>query len=443
MRLLGSLLLLSLLPPPAGAAAQPEPEGALWSTGTYVRAVLEASPEVQQAREDSSAAAAVRRSQFARAYFPSLAFAAVLRPAQLAGGPRFTFGSWRAGADDLTLTPGLNWNFFNSFKDELSLRSKSLKQRAADLEFETRLQNTALGAVRTYYGLFLRDKLLAVSAQNLSVQKAQYELTLDRYQHGMKSLSDLLKTETDWQSTRLSAETAQAQRRLALFRFNVAVTRAEDSPAAFPDPAGAVPPAVPDLEAGLRSALLDRPEMRKDRLSLELADADYRLAKISAGPGLSLDFDLSQRYDAAYGRPPTSYGLRNTDYNFTLKLALPSAFNLYSQTQDVAAAGAQWRKSRQGSEALRRALREEVYQAHIELMRAIRSHEIALRKEDISRQNLEIVQEQYSQGSADVIRLSQAQADYFNAQQERVQSFHDANVNWARWQVAIGVPIWR
>lgn len=435
-------LLLFLLWLPASPAAGASADGLAWSATGYVRAVLRASPEVRQSLESLGKERAEERSRRAKTYFPSLTFTGVLNPAELAPGDRFTFDAWRANANDLTLTPGASWNLFNNFRDSLRLRNSRLGRDQAEQDLETARQGRALEALRAYYGLLLRDKLLEVARQNSKVQRGQYELTLDRYEHGMKSLSDLLKTETDWRSSELGVQTAQAQRRLALFKFNVLIEREEGLEASFPPSLALGTTEAPRLEEDLRSALLDRPEMKKNRLELKAADNTYKLAKIEALPALSLDFDLTHPYDAQYGETAPSFGMGTAVYALTLKLSLPSSFNFYSQAQDVIAARATWRKKRLSRETLRRKTREEVYQAHIELMRALRSHEISLRKEDISRQNLEIVQEQYSQGSADVIRLSQAQTDYVNAQKERMQAFHDANINRARYQRAIGEPIW-
>ncbi|MFH1723604.1 MAG: TolC family protein [Elusimicrobiota bacterium] len=433
----------------AGAATASAPDEAAqagpiaWSTASYVRAVLDAAPEVRQTLEAMASSKAKERSDFAKSFFPALSFSAVLNPAKLAPGDRFTFDDWKIPANDLTLSPGASWNLFNNYRDKLGVRSNRLGRKVAEQNLESSRQSQALTALSAYYGLLLQKKLLEVARQNLKVQHEQYQLTLDRYEHGMKSLSDLLKTETDWRSSELNMETVEAQRRLALFRFNVLIGLEEDTPVALPESLSLGTTEAPRLNEGLRGALMHRPEIRRNLLELENADISYRLARINIGPTLSLDFDFSHPYDAPYGRTAADSGLKAAVYNVTMKLALPGAFNVYSQAQDLMAARADWRSSRQTRESLRRQIREEAYRAHIELLRALRTNEIAMRKEDISRQNLEIVKEQYSQGSADVIRLSEAQSDHVNAQVERVQAFHDTNLNYARYLVAIGEPIWR
>lgn len=408
-----------------------------------MRAALAASPQVAGSREDLAAADASLGARFARAYLPALSLSATLAPTRLAPGARFTFGSWRGTANDVELAPGVSWNLFNGFKDTLDVRTTRLDRDISEQSLQTERQARALGALRSYYGLLLRDQLLEVARENLKAQRQQYELTLAQYNHGMKSLSDLLKTETDWRTSELNLQTAEAERRLALFRFNVLIEADEDAEAAFGDTLSLDTTTFPLLEEGLRRALVERPEMRRNRLQLDRADVAYRRSNLDAWPSLALDFDLTHPYSVLYEERAGPFGVGSTQYGFTLRLSLPASFNVYSQAKDVEAARARWRRSRHDHEALRRQIREEVYESYLGLLRAVRSYEISVRKEDISRQNLDLVYEQYEQGSADVIRLSQAQLDYVNARTERMRAFHDASLGRASYLQSIGEPIWR
>lgn len=423
---------------PAGAQ-----EPVRWSSAAYVAAVLELSPEVKTSRENLASRSAELRSRLAKDFFPSFGLSATMNPAELDPGGRFTFDSWRFSANDVAITPSASWNLFNSFQDYLTLRSNQLVRDSTRQDLEQSLQSRALSAVRGYYGLLLRQSLVRVAHQNRKAQREQYLLTKDRYQHGMKSLSDLLKTETDWRSAELGVATEEAQHRLRLFRFNVQIARDEGKEVSFPDDLPLGTTVLPSLPAGLRRALIERPEMKRNRLQLERADVAYRRSVLNVAPSLALDFNYSDSHLSPFGAARSPMGFGGAAYGFTLQLSLPSSFNFYSQVQDLKAANAAWRISRNESETLRRRIREEVYQAHIGLARALRSHEISLRKEDISKQNLDIVKEQYSQGSADVIRLSEALRDYVNAQTERMRAFNDTNISHAEYRVAIGEPIWR
>lgn len=438
-----ALLLLSLPVRAEVVAAAGGASPARWTPESYVRAALSLSPEARSSEASRDGAAARAKAKWARAFAPSLSLSARATPAKFGRRGLFSFDTWRPASNDLSLTPGLSWNLFNSFQDLLAARSSELSREAAGDSLEATRQSEALDALRAYWGLFLRERIVEVSRQNLAIQVEQYDLTQDRYKHGMKSLSDLLKTETDWRSAELRVESDEATRRLALFRFNISVGGDEGAPAALQADLTLGTTHPPLLEAGLRQAIARRPELEKARRELVQAETSHTLAKIAAGPTLALDFDGSHAWNGDYGRRSLEFGAGTSVYGFALKLALPGSFNFYSQAQDVRASRSDLRRSTEALEAQRRAVREEVYQSHIELSRALRSHEIAARKEDISRQNLDLVKQEYSEGSADVIRLSQAQSDYVNAQVERMQALHDVKINTARWKRAVGEPIWR
>ena len=56
--------------------------------------------------------------------------------------------------------------------------------------------------------------------------------------------------------------------------------------------------------------------------------------------------------------------------------------------------------------------------------------------------SLELVGRQYRQGAADAIRMNQAQNDYLNARVERALALHDIFIDRARYQRAVGDPLW-
>jgi outer membrane protein TolC len=426
----------------AGPAAAKTVEPVRWSTAAYVRAALEASPAVRQSRDRLEAARLREKSQFARTMLPTLSLSASMNPAELAPQNRFTFDAWRGSANDWSVSPSMSWNLFNNFKDSIANRTSALSSESGKESVEIARQQQALDALQTYYRTLRAERLVAVAEQNRKIQKDSYDLTQDRYKHGMKSLTDLLKTETDWRSAELELENRKAQYRLSLFQFNVLIERDEGTEVLFPADLQLGTTEAPRLDDGLRDAMRARPEMRRNRNELETADLAWRRAKIDAGPTLSLDFSYSDPVTGSFQTTRTEFGLQDATYGFTLKLSLPSSFNVYSQVQTLRAARADWRRSRETRTALSRTVRTEVYRTHNELLRALRSYEIALRKEDISRQNLELVKEQYSQGSANVIRLSEAQRDFVRAQTERLDAFRDANIGRASYRRAIGESIW-
>ncbi len=438
MMLLKTLLITLAFSTPTNAA-----EPVAWTPEAYVQAVLENSPDVIQAKERLTGAHATERSQWASSMLPSLSFSASLKPAKLAPSNRFTFDAWQGSANDFTLSPGASWNLFNHFKDSITNRTNALSANSAEENLETARQQAALDAMNAYYRLLRAGRIVGVAEKNRDVQKENYDLTQNRYKNGMKSLFDLLKTETDWRSAELTLENRIAQHRLSLFQFNILIEHDEAAEVKFPDDLTLGTTEVPKLDSGLRGALNRRPEMKRNRNELEAADLAYRRAKINAGPTLALDFSYNDSVSGSFRTKTADFGLHDATYGLVLSLSLPSKLNFYSQVKNIVKAKSDWRRSRESKRSLDRTVRTDVYRAHTELSRALRSYEIALRKEAISKQNLELIKEQYKDGSVDVIRLSQVQIDFVNSQIERLDAFRDSSIARAGYRRAIGESIWR
>jgi outer membrane protein TolC len=157
-------------------------------------------------------------------------------------------------------------------------------------------------------------------------------------------------------------------------------------------------------------------------------------------PALSLDFSWSNDQAAGFGgtysnTPP------NPRYWLGLSLALPSGFNGLSQAGRVSEARANLRSARAALREAEKSVTGEVASARIELERALSALGTARRKAEIAAESLSLVTQHYRQGSADVIRLGQAQLDNLDALTQRAQALHDAVLSRARYAYATGGPL--
>lgn len=435
LRLLFPAALAAVLAPPARAQ-----DGRRWSPAAYVRAVLESSPDAARSRLALKAAAARWKSALASAALPTLSFSADAVPYGHTPADSYAYHPWRLNASDVGVNSGLRWNLFNSFADELEVRFASLSKETADAELESGLRSLALSALRVYYDLALKGRILEVSEGNLKAQETQFALTQDLYKHGMKSYTDLLKSETDLLSSRLRLASARADIQKTLARFNTLLRRDPSAPAE-PEPLSEPEdPGLPASGTDLREAFLKRPELRRARLDEDKASAGLRKTVRESAPALSLDALWQRQETATFGRP-SSFGIPNPNYRLALTLALPSGFNAYSQAQNSLASRAELERAREARQAQELQVRQEVALSRAELERALETLRVASRKEEISRENLGLVSDQYQQGRADVIRLGQAQLDYLEAQVQRAQAMHDAHAAAAEYRFAAGEPL--
>ncbi|MDD5658062.1 MAG: TolC family protein [Elusimicrobia bacterium] len=405
----------------------------------YVRAALEASPEVRQAAALFEASRQAWRSQAAAAWLPTLGAGAGAVPYGHDPAAGYAFRHWSLSRPDLAFQESVNLNLFNSFADYYKTRQAALARETAGSVLDASRQNRAFSAAQSFYDLGLKDRLLDVAVENLKIQKDGYDLTLDLYRNGMKSLADLLKSETDWRSSELLVSQAEAERRRALLQFNLLIDRPADAGAVLEVDLEPGTTVLPGLSVDVEYALSRRPELVFARLAVAAAETAASDAVRAGAPQFSADAAWSRTGNGSrVGNPEPS-----PNYRLALSLSLPLGFNGASQIFNAASARARAAAARQDLGATIRQVRSEVHSAFIALGQALDAHRIAALKQDIARRNLELVNEQYKQGSADVIRLAQAQLDYLQARTEKSQALFGAFTSRFQYRLAIGEPLWK
>ncbi len=423
-----TLTLLSLISLPS--------EAGNFTPAAYARAVLAASPEVRQARETLAASDAQRKSQWASAALPTVSLTGVGTPFGHSSLRSGRYNRWHLQREDLKFTTTLNLNIFNSWQDFQKVRASSRSRESAWASLRGTEQTRSFEAIKAFFDLNLKNKLLEVAEQNRAAQESQFKLTQDLYQNGMKSLSDLLKSETDWRSGELRVASAEAEERLALLRFNLLIEREPLQSASLEADLSPGTTEMPRVADDVVRALTQRPEIIRSRKDLERIEIARQQALQGMLPTLGIDANWSR---TDYG--PASSTL-NPTYKVGLALSMPFNYNFVSQLFSYRSASADKKRQEAALALAERSTREELHAAYISLDRAFKAYRISIQKESLSERNLGIVTEQYRQGSADVIRLAQAQLDLLNARVERAQALNDTFINRAAYRLAVGDPVW-
>jgi outer membrane protein len=426
--------LFILLLPAGSAFAEP------FTSEAYLHRAFELAPEVASSQQAFRAAQYQWKQAITDAWLPALSASANLNPWGYNPLNGNTWNGWQADAVDVGYSAGLTMNLFNSFYDWRHIRQLSLTRDAAAAVLDQTRQTIALNALTAYLDLFLKQKLKAVSDVDMAAQKAQYDLTLDYYRHGMKSKSDLLKSETDWHSSELRDLSTESDRKKSLYHFNLLINRPVEEPAELPELEQG-PTRFMDVDEAVRRAAVERPELRQSAFTLKNSELNAQQAEQNFLPKLQATFNYNEARTPSFGIA----GLSSTSrpyYYFGLALSLPVGYTGASQVYAYNAAKAQARQAAFDRATLLRTVKEGVHFARIALDLTIDSYRIGIERELIAQENLDIVLEQYREGSADVIRLSQARADYLQAQTDRLTFLHDTQLNWLQYRQAMGEPIW-
>jgi len=430
MKLSFALAVLALLSSPALADG--------FTISSYTAVALASSPEVRSAEDAYNAADAALKGQAAAMVLPTLGFSYTQYPYghDPLSSYRYEHGRFAPRLGQAVTTA--NWNLFNSFEDLQKTRAAAMTRRAARAAWTAARQDRAFAAISAFYDLDSKTELLGVAQQNLRDQKKQYDQSLDLYKNGMKSLADLLKSETDMRSSELRLISAESERKKALVEFNDLIDRGAFAEAALTVNLQAGATDLPLVEADFSRALELRPEVVQAREELDRARVAVQQAVQGFLPSLKADATWTRtRYAAGGGTT-----LPNPNHQVGLSLSLPVGFNGFTQGWAVSSARAQQRRAEAARRSAERTVKSDVYNAYINLERVSSSYTVALLKEEIAARSLELVGRQYQQGAADAIRMNQAQNDYLNARVERALALHDIFIDRARYKRAVGEPLW-
>jgi outer membrane protein TolC len=429
-----ALTLLAASPAAAPAAPAPPPVSAPLTARRYVAAVLAASPEIAQAEESWRAARDAYRSREAATFLPTLSFTAQDYPYGDDPTYSYAFHGARLRRSDATFTTSAGWNLFHGFQDWLKTLSAGDAAESASRSLDAARQDRAYAALQTFYQLESRERLVEVARQDLDAQKTQYEQTRDLYKQGLKSQSDLYKSENDWRASEIRMASAQADYKGSLQPFNELLNRPPWEEHALSDDLTPGATDLPPLEEDAARLPERRPEIASALLDARTARRARRQALLAALPTLSVDAAWN-RTDAP-GSSPTSHG------QIGLALSLPFGFNGVSQVYDYAAARARARRAQAAADLSLRSARNDLYAAWVGLQRAILVYDLAERQEQIAARGLDIVAAQYQQGATDALRMTQARSDLLSARVQKATALQDIFVNRAAYRRAAGEPLW-
>lgn len=427
---LAAAALLSLLAPFAGAET--------FSTTTYMQAVFAASPDLEAAQNSLESAKNSYANSMINGYLPSMSLSAAT-PLWAYNGTRWD--GLRLNRNEITSSAQINWNIYNMGKDSLSLRGASISRDIAELSYKSTKQNEAMTALTNYYNLLTDQKLLDVARRDLTDQEAQYNLSQNLYKDGLQSLTDLLQSETNWRASQMRLTSAEATYQQQLLTFNTQINREPFAPVELTDAANESTSTLAAVQGDFERALRDRFEMQSAEASVRNAEITYRQAVLAQAPVFSVDFNWTKSGLQMFGLPSSSAS-PNPSYSIGASLSVPLGFFWMAQRNEIKNAAFTRRAASLTLENRRRSIRSSVVSARIALELNSSSLGLSKLKKTIAQQKLRLVEEQYRQGVADSIKLTQAQNDDLAAQQDYTTLLYQLELKRAQYHESVGIPLW-
>src|SRR5919106_2168886 len=205
------------------------------------------------------------------------------------GSSRSTAGGVVAGSGSVgqfTAGPSLNWeiDLWGRIRRQIESDSAAAQASAADLA-NARLSAQANMAIN-YFSMRISEQRMRVYQASVAAYTRSVEIVQNQLDAGIVSRVDLAQAQTQLEQTRAQLVAENITR--ATFEHAVAVL-AGKAPSELSVEPGPVPPAVPTVEPGIPSTLLERrPDIASAERQMAAANAQIGVAVAAYYPSISL-----------------------------------------------------------------------------------------------------------------------------------------------------------
>ncbi|CAJ0873177.1 Outer membrane efflux protein BepC [freshwater sediment metagenome] len=291
---------------------------------------------------------------------------------------------------------------------------------AADLSEQSILQD----AVKAYMNVLRDTAVLSLRKNYISVLKTQLDHTLQKFQEGDLTSTDVAQAEASLAQARSELAGAQAQLKNSLAVYEQIIG---DPPGRL-DPASSIERLLPKkVEDAILIATNTHPSLDAARHQVDAADFAVQAAWSGLAPRLSLDGQLAQQYDSLLALRDAVLATPNTR-DFTAAVRLNLDVPLYQRGEEFAAI--RQAKEVLGREKLnldlqRRAVRAAVISSYGQLSTAISqtaSDAIAIKAAEAA---LRGVREEAKVGNRTTLDVLNAQQSLLNARVNLIISQRD------------------
>ena len=185
-----------------------------------------------------------------------------------------------------------------------------------------------------------------------------------------------------------------------------------------------------DSDIMLEKALTKRADIKAQKMQIDAAQKQIRVARAEYWPSLSLSANAGSSYSSLYEFGDFSYQFFDSKPNATIGLSLSIPIFDRSRTENsIAQANIQLANERLTLEHLKQEVTFQVQQAVLDYQMAMKQLKVAEAQLRFARQALEVAEERYNVGASTLVELSQSRAQYVEATNDRVKTHYNLLLN--------------
>lgn len=398
----------------------------------YVKKSLDLSYSVKEYQENLDIAKSEYISSFSSMYMPSAYYSLSDIPYSDAK-TRFSLST-----RDMDSQLSLSYKLFNNFYDSIDLKVAFLLRKQAEMNLWLKKQDVAFTAMNKYCNVLKNKKILDVMKVQEKSYQDEYEKSKQYYKEGLRSYSDLLKSELNFKNAQLSSVYYENVYKNSMMDLNYAIyldplEKFELSEIVFDE----------NLKEGMEEAvdyaIKNRKELKISENNIKIKELEFKKKYIGLFPKFSADLGYSRSEMFSIGNS----SLKNNSYFLKLSMIYTFGNEIFSKNKEYVSSKIYLEREKRNIEELKLSIKKEVISLFLDLNYSFKKYEVSKSNAEISKTNLEIIKQKYSEGKASIIDLIEAQKDDMSAQSNLAESYYNLYLKKAELDKAMGKEIWR
>lgn len=328
-----------------------------------------------------------------------------------------------------------NMTIFEGFRNISNLRGAQANKLSQEENVKRMRENIIFNAASRFLQVAVDEELLRISEANLEASTSQLEQIEAQVEVGSRPTVDLYNQEATVANDELSViqnENALSVSKAQLMRV-MQDESIEDIQIRMPSSEDlSLIPREMDLNEMIETALSTRSDFAAQEFAIIDNEMNRRIARSSLYPSLTANASLSGRYSDQFIDPATgetsTFGDQFLDQNVNrsigLSLQIP-IFNRWNNRTNLESAHIQLKNSKLELDNIRFQISEEVRQAYSDYRALGKELESTERALIAAERAYETEQQRYEVGSTTLIELNQANANFVQAQSNRIQAVYN------------------
>lgn len=310
--------------------------------------------------------------------------------------------------------------------NEIAMSRQSLQAATADLEHAR--QSIALQVAAAYLQAVYAAEVVKVQEAQVAFSKIQEDRISKLFNAGKSPESDVVEAHSQVAQDEMGRTQAKCDYKLAMLDLSQLLELSSPDSIEIVAPQGETSPTLPPLPDRIFARAEGvKPEIQAEKLRLQAAEKNIRIAKAALYPTLSLGAGLSSEYYKTSGYQASSFSKQLSDnFNKSIGLSLNiPIFNRLATRNSIRQAKLQQSEQALQLDETKKTLYKEIQQAYYNAVNAQAKYESALAARKAAESNFNMMTGKFENGRANATELEEAKTKRANAITSTLQAKYE------------------